>query len=190
MYSSQKFGWRLGQAGLSLVELVMFIVIVGVGLAGTLSVMDTATRGSADPLLRKQGLAIAEAILEEVSLMPFTTCDPDDFDPSTRSCPVGQEEQMGPETGEARGSLMTPFDNVNDYNGFSLAGGGGDIGGGASVVVPTGYTANVAVTQDGGLGPSGAVLSQNDVLRITVTVTINSTGEDVVLDGYSTRLDP
>ena len=56
------------QAGLSLIELVMFIVIVGVAVAGVLSVMNVTTRHSADPMIRKQAQAIAESLLEEIEL--------------------------------------------------------------------------------------------------------------------------
>ena len=71
---------RHKQRGISLVELIMFIVIVSVALAGILLVMNVVTRSSADPLIHKQSLAIAESLLEEVELMPFTFCDPDDPD--------------------------------------------------------------------------------------------------------------
>ena len=66
------------QRGISLVELIMFIVIISVALTGILLVMNQTTAHSADPMIRKQALAIAESILEEVELMPFTYCDPDD----------------------------------------------------------------------------------------------------------------
>ncbi len=66
------------QKGISLIELIMFIVIVSVGIAGILSVMNVTTQASADPLIRKQALAIAESLLEEITLQPFTYCDPDD----------------------------------------------------------------------------------------------------------------
>ena len=46
------------QAGLTLVELIVFIVIVSVGLAGILVTYDTVVRHSADPLVRKQALAV------------------------------------------------------------------------------------------------------------------------------------
>jgi MSHA pilin protein MshD len=176
---------RIRQAGISLVELVMFIVIVGVGLAGVLSVMNTTVASSSDPLLRKQASALAEALMEEVSLMPFTTCDPDSL--NTGACTT---EAMGPETEEERGHPTTPFDNVNDYDLFRLAGGGTDIGGGAGIVVPAGYTADVAVAQANGFGPAGAELPNTEVLQITVTVTINSTGDTIALDGFRTRFDP
>ncbi|HEX4943228.1 MAG TPA: prepilin-type N-terminal cleavage/methylation domain-containing protein, partial [Usitatibacteraceae bacterium] len=54
------------QAGISLVELVMFIVVVGIGVAGILSVLNVTASRSADPLPVKQALAIAESLLEEV----------------------------------------------------------------------------------------------------------------------------
>ena len=45
--------------GFTLVELLIFIVVVGAGLAGILSVMDTSVKSSADPMVRKQAIAIA-----------------------------------------------------------------------------------------------------------------------------------
>lgn len=179
-----------GQAGISLIELVMFIAIVGVGIAGILSVMNVTTKASADPLQRKQALAIAEAMLEEVSLMPFTTCDPDGFVSETV---CNQPEGIGPEAGppaESRGSLSAPFDNVNDYNGFVLAPGAADIGNAAAVTVPAGYQATVAVTSDGTFGPGGAILPMNEVLRIAVTVAYSGGAESIVLEGYRTRYAP
>ena len=56
----------------------MFIVIVSAAVAGIIGVIDVTTRSSADPMIHKQALAIAEAVLEEVQLQPFTYCDPDD----------------------------------------------------------------------------------------------------------------
>jgi Tfp pilus assembly protein PilV len=69
---------RRKSLGLSLVELVVFIVIVSAAVAGIIGVIDVTTRASVDPLIHKQALAIAEAVLEEVQLQPFTYCDPDD----------------------------------------------------------------------------------------------------------------
>src|SRR5215470_7774406 len=87
--SSLEFGFRSApttpfnsqlrkSAGLSLVELIVFIVVVGLAVAGVLGALSLATRASADPMIQKQALAIAEALLEEVELRPFTFCDPDD----------------------------------------------------------------------------------------------------------------
>ncbi|KKW14203.1 MAG: hypothetical protein UY54_C0021G0001, partial [Parcubacteria group bacterium GW2011_GWA2_50_10b] len=55
---------RHDQRGLTLIELIMFIVIVSVGLAGILLVINTVVKSSADPVVRKQSIAMADAILE------------------------------------------------------------------------------------------------------------------------------
>lgn len=175
-------------AGLTLIELVLFIVIVSVAVVGILSVLNLAVQHSADPLARKQALAIAEALLEEVELMPFTDCDPDFYDPVAKTCASGGVEAIGPEAGEARDSLTTPFDNVNDYHNFNLPGGGSDIGG--MVTVPAGYNAIVSVAQDAAFGPAGSPLPAADVLRVTVAVTYNNGSDSLALTGYRTRYEP
>jgi len=81
--------WKPRQQGLSLIELIMFIVIVGAAVAGIIGMMAMATQSSADPLVRKQALAIAEAMLEEVRLQPFTYCDPDDPTAATATSASG-----------------------------------------------------------------------------------------------------
>lgn len=80
--------------GATLVELVVSIVVISVGLAGVLVVMDRATRSSADPMIQYQAIAIAEAYLEEALLKEFN--DPDGLGGETRAT----------------------FDDVNDYNGL------------------------------------------------------------------------
>lgn len=182
------------ERGLTLIELIMFLVIVSLAVVGILQVMTYTTRSSADPQVRKQALAVAEALLEEVESMPFTACDPDGYDVTSGAC--AKAEAMGPEAAfagqpaaEARGNATAPFDNVNDYAGFNLAGGGSDIGDSAAVVVPAGYSTSVAVAQDDALGPSGSPLAAGVVLRITVTVNYNN-GDSVVLQGYRTQYAP
>ena len=96
----------------------MFIIIVGVGVAGILLVFSVTTKASADPLIQKQMLAIAEAFMEEVQAKPFTYCDPDDANATTATDSTGcatLPEGPGPEGGETRVHPTTPFDNVNDY---------------------------------------------------------------------------
>ncbi|BBP04002.1 hypothetical protein TPL01_16190 [Sulfuriferula plumbiphila] len=179
---------RYRQAGISLVELVMFIVIVGVAVAGVLSVMNVTTRHSADPMLRKQALAIAESLLEEIELQPFTYCDPDDANAaSATGAFVGVNgcaatvEALGPETGETR-YASPQFDNVNDYSGFSMS----------PIVDITNsplaglgaYTASVSITQAG----ARFSLPAAEVLQIDVRVISGDT--DITLTGYRFRYAP
>jgi MSHA pilin protein MshD len=51
--------------------MIVAIVILGVGLAGVLTAFSTTVKSSADPMLNKQMLAIAEGMLEEILLKPY-----------------------------------------------------------------------------------------------------------------------
>lgn len=201
---SQRGMGKLGekQRGISLIELIMFIVIVSVALAGILLVMNTTTRNSADPLIHKQALAIAESMLEEVELMPFTICDPNDVNAATAvlgtDCTAGLDQNKGggvlttpTPASENRWSATDPFDNVADYGGFTMGPGICDI----TNTTPTcttpiaglgGYTAAVNVIR---VGTALGLASNELALQITVTVT----GPDnvpVVVDGIRTRYSP
>jgi MSHA pilin protein MshD len=186
---------RPNQRGISLVELIMFIVIVSVSLAGILLVMNVTTKGSADPLIHKQSLAIAESLLEEVELMPFTFCDPNDpsgnagnpvITTSTASCTAGWSQDVitGPTPSTAtRYSVGTPFNNVADYSTFSMTP-ILDITGAATGL--SNYSANVAMTREG-----TAFLGATNDAALLITVTV--TGPDnvpITLEGIRTRYDP
>lgn len=82
------------QRGFTLIELIIFMVVVSAGLAGILTVMNTVVKSSADPMVRKQSLALADSILEEIVLKAYA--DPDGV------------------SGEATRDLM---DDVADYHG-------------------------------------------------------------------------
>jgi MSHA pilin protein MshD len=184
---------RRRSRGVTLVELIVFIVIVSVAVAGVLTALDIANRSSTDPMIQKQALAIAEALLEEVQLQPFTYCDPNDANAATALSAAGctggaggandeNKLPLGPETGETR-TGATPFDNVSDYNGFSMGPGITDLSG---AVLPDlgAYSATVAVANQA----LGAVPSA-DGLLITVTVT-GPSDTTVVLHGYRVRYAP
>lgn len=87
------------QAGFTLIELVIFMIIVSIGVVGILSVMNNVVKSSADPMIRKQAATLADSILEEILLKAYT--DPD-------STEVG-------ETGRDN------YDDVDDFNGKSNA---------------------------------------------------------------------
>ncbi|MDP3419908.1 MAG: type II secretion system protein [Thiobacillus sp.] len=174
------------ERGLSLIELLVFIVVVGIAVTGVVSVFSFNTRSSADPMVRKQALAIAESLLEEVLAKPYTYCDPDDANVETASgfgdCAV-REDTMGPEAGETRDPGVPPFDNVNDYDGFSMNP-IVDLSG-APVTGLAGYTSTVQVQ------PAGAFngIPAGETLLVTVTVTAPG-NLGVSLSGYRTRYAP
>ncbi len=196
---------RHNQHGISLIELIMFIVIVSVALAGILLVMNVTTKSSADPLIHKQALAVAESLLEEIELMPFTWCDPNDVNAasavSAASCSAGLSQDVitGPvPAGATRYSAGTPYNNVADYsvcqmntrtiNGCDSTGTGGIRDINNNNVGLSNYSASVSMTRIGG-APFLAGAGNDAALQITVTVT-GPDGVPVVLDGIRTRYSP
>ena len=85
--------------GMTLMELILSIVIIGVGLTGVLVAFNQAVVRSADPMVRKQMLAIAEEMMEEITLKPFAA------------------QPNAPAAGCARST----HDDVADYNGYATA---------------------------------------------------------------------
>lgn len=185
---------RRRQRGVTMIELIMFIVIVSIALAGIVMVMRLATANSADPLRRKQALLIAEGLLEEVRSAGFTLCDPSspDFDTQADPAQCNIPEnwgQLAPEPTNPR-----PFDNVNDYvtqpnvdtAAFNDAAGQlVDVTGQQYGLQGYAATLNIAPVQLANLG-AGGTLANTDVLRIRVTVSFGGDAP-VVLEGYRTR---
>lgn len=87
------------QHGFTLIELIIFIVVVSAGLAGILSVMNTVVKSSADPMVRKQTIAIAESLLEEILLKDYAN-------------PAGGDT----------GTVRALFDDVDQYAGYASTG--------------------------------------------------------------------
>ena len=134
------------QRGATLVELVVSIVVISVGLAGVLVVMERTTRTSGDPMVQYQAIAIAEAYLEEALLKEFN--DPDG---------VGGETRV-------------TFDDVNDYNG--LTDNGAIDQNGQAIVGLEQYRVTMTVTAEAfnAVGPAPAVPVAS-ARRVQVTVT-------------------
>ncbi|MBD1401410.1 type IV pilus modification PilV family protein [Pelovirga terrestris] len=155
------------QQGLTLIELIVVMIVISVALVGVMSVINYTTRHSADPVLRHQAIAIAEAYMEEIALKEFR--DPDTGD----VCP-------------AKEASRDRYDNVCDYNGL-------DDEGARNLITPDepieglgGYHVWVTIskqriTADGFVADS----SSNDALRIDVTVK-NPAGEEITLTSYRT----
>lgn len=180
------------QRGFTLVETIVFLLVMVVGVVGLISAINSAVRHSADPLAQKQALAIAEALMEEITSAGFTFCVPgtEKFESATSADAVqcgaaAHVEGVGPESGEAR-----PFDNVNDYvdnfgeekclpndsESLSIPG--------VATPVPGGYTACIVISEDG-LG----VIADSESLRISLTVT-GPGDTSVALDSYRMRHAP
>ena len=192
------------QHGVTLVELVIAIAIIGIAVAGVLGVFTVASRYNADPVIRKQALAIAESLMDEILSRPNTTCDPDSYDPSAQTCSLNGNvlEANGPETMSGVTETRTGasrFDNVNDYDGYSrpagVSGDGNAATGAEDALGNTPdnwkpYSVTVAVTPStAAFGPAGQQVPAGAALFVKVTVT-GPGPTTVVLDGMRTRYDP
>lgn len=184
-----------GQRGITLIEQIVFMIVVSVGVIALVSAMFPMIRTSADPMVTKQSLAIAESLLREVMLQPNTWCDPDDANASTATsyatCAANAQNALGPTpVGEARnGGIGAVFDNVRDYHGFAMDNVADPTG--ASVV--NGYRAEVAVAEAGAI----FALAADAALAVTVTVCRTTTPSSTCaerdsfsLTGYRFRYAP
>ena len=130
------------QRGLTIVELLVAIVVLGVGLAGVLLAFGITTRGSADPVVAQQMLSIAEELLEEIQLKPYT--------PAANAAPAA--------------CARNTFNDVSDYNGYAPAAGVICFIDGTPIPSLAGYSVRVQVQTTALVGVAAAK-------RITVTVT-------------------
>jgi MSHA pilin protein MshD len=86
------------QTGATLVELIISVVIIATLSTSAMMLIAQTTGRSADPVIRIQAIAIAEAYMEEILSQAFP--GPGD---------------VGPEAGETR----AVFDDIADYNGLA-----------------------------------------------------------------------
>lgn len=142
------------QSGTTLIELIIAIVIIAVAAAAVLMGLSTSIARSADPMIRHQAVAIAEAYLEEISLKSFA--DPDGVD------------------GEASRGL---YDDIDDYDGLVDNGARNQFD--AAIADLSEYTVSVNVTASNALPGIAAT----DLWLISVTVT-HPTNIDLTVSGY------
>lgn len=90
---------RHPQRGFTLIELIIFIVVVSVGLVGILSALNVTAMHSSDPVYAKQALAIAEALMDEIQLKDFS-------DPGSGLVP----------------GVRGDYDDVDDFDGYASSG--------------------------------------------------------------------
>jgi MSHA pilin protein MshD len=144
-----------------MVEMLMAMIIVSVGVVALLIPITSITRNSADPLVTKQMIAIAEGMLEEIELKPFAT-------------------PTGGFVGAATCANRPQFDAIPDYNNFTTAGAGICDINGVPIAVLSSYNLSVATV----LTAEGAIPAANAYL-ISVTVT-GPNGTSVTLSGFRT----
>lgn len=162
------------QCGLTLIELIFFIVIVSVALAGVLSVLNLTVSKSADPMVRKQALTVASAMLEEVLAKDYQNDPADPGNTSaTLGCTVNTTPRCAPNTVLERQN----YNDVDDYKGWNQTG-VYELDGSLSPVLGN-YTVAVSVA---------AAAAWSGVTAKQITVTVSGGGETISLTGYRTNI--
>lgn len=129
---------------MTLIELVVAIVILGAALAGVLSVFEVTVKSSADPMIHKQMLAVAEEMMEEIVLKPYV--------PIANSAPIG--------------CARSTYNDLSDYDQYATSSQICDVDG-TPISSLAGYSVNVSVTAD---ATSFAGSNVTVTKKITVTV--------------------
>ena len=162
----------LAQQGFTLVEMVVFMVVIAVALGALLAVYNQSVTNSVDPIVRIKLLEIAQSQLDEVTARKYDENTPtggipacDSAELNAPACVAQADADLGPdgETGTAS------FDDVDDFDGLH-------------VDLASNYDIDVEVIFAGGeLG-----LANNSAKRITVTATAPG-GESLTLSSYRTN---
>ena len=147
--------------GFSLVESIIFILVISIGLTGIMSLVTSLMRHGAQPILLHQATSIGMSYMEEILGKSF-------YDPATGTvCPTPPGHRID-------------FDNVCDYQGYFNNAVVSDVNGNVFSDL-AGYRVSALITYPATLG----TLPNTDVIQVTVTVR-NSEIPDVVLIGYRT----
>lgn len=107
------------QAGFTLVEMVIAIVVLGVGLVGVMSAFQLATRGSGDTAARKQLAALAEELMEEIQLKPYASAS----NSAPAACARNTYNDVADYAGYATTGKVCSLDGspITALNGYSVA---------------------------------------------------------------------
>jgi MSHA pilin protein MshD len=144
----QKAGWFV--RGVTLVELVVSIAVIGAALAGVSILFVRNISSSADPVIWRQATAVGEAYLEEILTKNFTA--------------------DGPEASRAE------YDDIFDYNTIVNESPPRDQNGNA-IAALSNYSVTVQVTTE---ALNNITAGSGNAARVQVTVTLPTGGTIVV----------
>ncbi|MDQ2075231.1 prepilin-type N-terminal cleavage/methylation domain-containing protein [Marinimicrobium sp. ABcell2] len=145
--------------GFSLIELVVFMVVISIALGALLSVYQSSITRSVDPIVRVRLLELAQSQLDVILGYPYDAATPPGGVPACGSLtPTG-----APTSDPCVGGGVSDFDGVCDS--------------------PPGYGCQVSVEEDVG---ASLGLQDDAAKRISVTTSAPN-GESLTLSAYRTN---
>ncbi|NIB44394.1 type II secretion system protein [Pseudomaricurvus alkylphenolicus] len=151
--------------GVTLIELLVFVVVIGTATTALFSVFNVTMANNVDPMIRVRLQELAQSQLDEILARKYNENTPTGGIPACGSGEVGALActGIGTDGGEAG---VGDYDDVDDFHLF------------ADTPFP-GYNRSVSVTEGG----TDIGLAVGQAKRITVTVTAPA-GESVQLSAY------
>jgi len=148
---------RFRQDGFTLIELILFIVVVGVATAGLFAAINSSTVNNVNPLLEVRALELAQAQMDEIIGKRYDDRSPNGGFPP---CDSGEAGAVSCNSTDSK----TDRSDLDDFDGYStLPGGYAD------------YSMAVTVSYE--------TLDGRPAKLITVTVTPGN-GDPVTLSAY------
>ena len=154
--------------GVTLIELVMAIVIIGIAFVGLMTAYVSVISRSADPWVTQQALSLANSLMEEISAKPFVDT------PGANACP------------KTAAATRADFVKICDYDGYTIdpdSTAWTDINNNDLQIARFTLSVSVANATPSTYGSVDAA----DAVIITVTVTSKALNNPVRLSAYRTR---
>ncbi len=155
--------------GFSLIELILFIIIVGVATTGLFAAINPSVVSSVNPIYQVRALELAQAQMDKIFGKRYDELSPVGGFPPCASGEAGAPPACSAVLGSEEGVNPDDFDDVDDYIN-------------AAAPVPAdygGYSMAIAVQY------AGTDLGLTNVAAKLITVSVTpSAGEPVVLSAY------
>ncbi|RBP20553.1 MSHA pilin protein MshD [Marinobacter pelagius] len=158
------------QSGVTLVELIITIVVLGIAIAGVVGAFSVITGRSADPLNQTRAVTLSQLYMDEILSRYY-----DESTPLGGGKVAAADVDCG--TGGPDGETRPTFDDTDDYDG--LADGPPADSDGNALVGYGGFAVAVAVACAG----TEVGVAAEDAKRIDITIT-DPSGQDWLFTAY------
>ncbi len=125
----------MNRKGLTLIELILFIVVFSIGVAGVLVLFYNTLNRSSNPTIRLKGVEVASAVMDEILSRKF-----DNDTPNGGGTIALNLVNIGKEAPDDSNTIQ--YDDVDDYNGLSCITGST----GCFERITPGYKVSITVT--------------------------------------------